>query len=81
MPRKSFWHSVGRDIEHAATGVAHFETHVIDKTASVVESLGGDVVKVAHEGSTAVSSVGSSLAMPLTIGAAGLAAYFLMMKR
>ena len=81
MTWKSFWHSVGRDIESAVTGVAHIATHIVDKTASVVESLGGDVVKVAHEGSTAVSSVGSSLAMPLTIGAAGLAAYFLMMKR
>ena len=54
--------------------------HLVDKTASVVESLGGDVVKVAHEGSTAVSSVGSSLAMPMTIGAVGLAAFFLLKK-
>ena len=81
MTRKSFWHSVGRDIEHAVTGVAHFATHVVDKTASVVESLGGDVVKVAHEGSTAASSIGSSLAMPMTIGAVGLAAFFLLKQR
>ena len=81
MTWKSFWHSIGRDIEHAATGVAHIVTHVVDKSSEVLESLGGDVVKVSHEASGAVSSVGSSLAMPLTIGAAGLAAYFLMMKR
>ena len=81
MTWSSFWHSVGRDIEHAATGVAHIVTHVVDKTASVVESLGGDVVKVAHEGSTTVSSVGSSLSMPLTIGALGLAAFFLLKQR
>ena len=81
MTWKSFWRSVGHDLEHAANGVASFATHVVDKGASVVEYLGGDVVKVAHEGSTAVSSVGSSLAMPLTIGAEGLAAYFMMMKR
>ena len=77
MTWKSFWWSVGHDIEHAATGVSTFATHLVDKTASVVESLGGDVVKVAHEGSTAVSSVGSSLAMPLTIGAVAAAAFFL----
>ena len=81
MTWKSFWHSVGRDIEHAATGVAHFATHVVDKTASVVESLGGDAVKVAHEGSTAVSNVGSSLSMPLAIAAAGVAGYFLLKQR
>ena len=71
MTWRSFWRSVGHDIEHAATGVASFANHVVDKTASVVESLGGDVVKVAHEG---------SLAMPLTIGAVGLAAFFLLKK-
>ena len=81
MTWKSFWRSVGHDVEHLATGVASFATHVVDKTASVVESLGGDAVKISHEASGAVSSVGSSLAMPLTIGAAGLAAYFLMMKQ
>ena len=81
MTWKSFWHSVGRDIEHAATGVAHFAEHAIDKTASVVESLGGDVVKVAHEGGSAISSVGSSSSMPLTIGAVGLAAFFLLKQR
>ena len=81
MTWKSFWHSVGRDLEHAATGVAHFAEHVVDKGASVVESLGNDVVKVAHEGSTAVSSVGASVSMPLTIGAVGLAAFFLMKQR
>ena len=81
MTWKTFWHSVGRDIEHAASGVAHFATHVVDKTASVVESLGNDVVKVSHEASSAVSSVGSSLSMPLTIGAVGLAALLLMKQR
>ena len=80
MGWKSFWHSVGRDIESAATGVSHFATHVVDKTSEVVESLGGDVVKVGHEAGTAVSSVGSSLAMPMTIGAVGLAAFFLLKK-
>ena len=78
MTWRSFWRSVGHDIEHAATGVASFATHVVDKSSEVVESLGGDAVKVAHEGSTAVSSVGSSLAVPLAIGAAGLAAMFLL---
>ena len=81
MGWKSFWHSVGRDIESAATGVAHIATHIVDKTSEVVESLGSDTVKIAHEGSTAVSNVGSSLAMPLTIGAVGLAAFFLLKQR
>ena len=81
MGWKSFWRSVGHDIEHAATGVSTFATHLVDKTASVVESLGGDVVKVAHEGSTAASSIGSSLSMPLTIGAVALGAFFLMKQR
>ena len=81
MTWSSFWHSVGRDIEHAATGVAHFATHVVDKGASVVESLGGDAIKIAHEGSTAASSIGSSLAAPMTIGVLGLAAFFLLKQR
>ena len=49
MTWKSFWRSVGRDVEHAATGVASFANHLVDKTASVVESLGGDAVKISHE--------------------------------
>ena len=81
MTWKSFWRSVGHDVEHLATGVSTFATHLVDKTASVVESLGGDVVKVAHEGSTAVSSVGSSLAMPMTIGALGLVGYLMLKQR
>jgi len=81
MTWKSFWHSVGRDIEHAATGVAHFAEHVVDKGASVVESLGNDAVKISHEAGGAVSSVGSSLSMPLTIGAVDLVAFFLMKQR
>ena len=79
MTWKSFWRSVGHDVEHLATGVASFATHVVDKTASVVESLGGDVVKVSHEASGAVSSVGSSLAFPLAI-AAGIAAMMLLKR-
>ena len=78
MTWKSFWRSVGHDIEHLGTGVASFATHVVDKTASVVESLGGDAVKVTHEGSVAVSSVGSSLSMPLAIAAAGVVGFFLL---
>ena len=80
MTWKSFWRSVGHDVEHLATGAASLATHIVDKGASVVESLGSDVVKVAHEGSTAVSSVGSSRAMPLTIGAVAAAAFFLMKR-
>ena len=80
MTWKSFWHSVGRDIESAATGVSHFATHVVDKGASVIESLGGDAVKVAHEGGVAVSSVGSSLSMPLAIAAAGVVGFFLLKR-
>ena len=81
MGWKSFWHSVGRDIESAATGVSHFATHVVDKTSEVVESLGNDTVKISHEAGGAVSSVGSSLAMPMTIGARALGAFFLMKQR
>ena len=80
MTWRSFWRSVGRDVEHAATGVASFANHLVDKTASVVESLGGDAVKVAHEGGVAVSSVGSSLSMPLAIAAAGVVGFFLLKR-
>ena len=81
MTWKSFWRSVGHDIEHAATGISKYATHVVDKTASVVESLGGDAVKVAHEVGVAVSSVGSSLSMPLTIATAGVAAMMILKQR
>ena len=80
MGWKSFWRSVGHDIEHAATGISKFATHVVDKTASVVESLGGDAVKISHEAGGAVSSVGSSLSMPLAIAAAGVVGFFLLKR-
>ena len=81
MTWKSFWRSVGHDIEHAATGISKFATHAVDEAASVVKVLGNDAVKISHEAGGAVSSVGSSLAMPLTVGALGLAAFFLMKQR
>ena len=80
MTWKSFWRSIGRDVEHAATGVASFANHVVDKAASVVESLGGDAVKISHEAGGAVSSVGSSLSMPLAIAAAGVVGFFLLKR-
>ena len=80
MTWKSFWRSVGHDIEHAATGISKFATHVVDETASVVKVLGNDAVKISHEASGAVSSVGSSLSMPLAIAAAGVAAFLLLKK-
>ena len=81
MTWKSFCRSVGHDIEHAATGISKFATLVVDETASVVKVLGGDAVKISHEAGGAVSSVGSSLAMPMTIGVVGLAAFFLLKQR
>ena len=81
MTWKSFWRSVGHDIEHDATGISKFANHVVDETASVAKVLGNDAVKISHEAGGAVSSVGSSLAMPMTIGAVGLAAFFLLKQR
>ena len=85
MTWSSFWHSVGRDIEHAATGTAHFATHVVDEGFSTIRALGGDastaVVGVSTAAEGAVKGAASSLSMPLAIGAAGLAAYFLMKQR
>ena len=80
MTWKSFCRSVGHDIEHAATGISKFATHVVDETASVVKVLGNDAVKISHEAGGAVSSVGSSLSMPLAIAAAGVAAFLLLKK-
>ena len=71
MTWKSFWRSVGHDVEHA--------THVADEGASVVKSLGGDVVATqSDEG--AVKGAASNLSLPLTIGAITLGA-FILMKR
>ena len=81
MGKFSNWfRTVGRDIEHAATGVVHFATHVVDEGFSTVKALGNDVVSVAHEASGAVKSVGSSLAFPLAIGAAGIVAAMFMKR-
>ena len=80
MTWKSFWRSVGHDIEHAATGISKFATHAVDEAASVVKVLGNDAVKISHEAGGAVSSVGSSLSMSLAIAAAGLVG-FLMLKK
>ena len=80
MTWKSFWRSVGHDIEHAATGISKFATHAVDEAASVVKVLGNDAVKISHEAGGAVSSVGSSLVMPLSIAAAGLMGFLLLKK-
>ena len=80
MTWKSFWRSVGHDVEHLATGISKFATHAVDEAASVVKVLGNDAVKISHEAGGAVSCVGSSLAFPLAIGAAGIAAMMLLKR-
>ena len=63
----AFWRSIGRSVSHLATGIVHESEHIIDQGFSTVKALGNDVVKVAHEGSTAVTGVASSLAMPIAL--------------
>ena len=81
MGKFSNWfRTVGRDIEHAATGVVHFATHVVDEGFSTVKALGNDVVGIAHEASGAVKGVASSLAMPIALAIGGIGAVFLLKR-
>ena len=79
MGKFSNWfRSVGRSIEHAAVGVSHFATHIVDEGFSTVKALGNDVVSVAHSAEGAAKGVASSLAMPIALAAAGIGALFLL---
>ena len=84
MTFASFWRSIGHDVESAATGVAHFATHVVDEAASTVKSLGHDasttVVGVSTAAEGAVKGAASSLSLPITIGAFALGACFLLKR-
>ena len=81
----SFFRSIGQGISHLTTGVYHAAGAAVDKiggagkyvfdhTVSLVGTVSHDastaVGTVAHEASGDVKSVGSSLALPLAIGAA-----------
>ena len=76
----NWFRTVGRDISHAATGVVHFATHVVDEGFSTVKALGNDVVSVAHSAAGAAKGVASSLALPLALGAAGIVAAMLLKR-
>ena len=80
MTFASWLRTLGRNIEHAATGIVHEPGHIVDEDFSTVKALGNDVVKVAHEGSTAVTDVASNLAMPIALAAAGIGAMFLLKR-
>ena len=53
----NWFRTVGRDIEHAATGMVHFAAHVVGEGFSTVKALVNDVVGVTHEASGAGSSL------------------------
>ena len=73
----NWFRSVGRSIEHAAVGVSHFATHIVDEDFSTIKALGTDVVSVAH---CAAKGVVSSLSMPIALAAAGIGAMFLLKR-
>ena len=92
----SFFRSIGQSIAHAAVGVYHAAGTAVDKvagagkyvfdhTVSLVTTVSHDasstIGTVAKEAGSAISSVGSSLAMPLAIGAAALGAMFILKQR
>ena len=92
----SWFRAVGQSIAHAAVGVYHAAGTAVDKiggagkyvfdhTVSLVTTVSHDasstIGTVAKEAGSAISSVGSSLAMPLAIGAAALGAMFILKQR
>ena len=92
----SWFRAVGQSISHAAVGIYHAAgvavnkvagagKYVFDHTVSLVTTVSHDasttIGTVAHEAGGAVKGVASSLAMPLAIGAAGVAALFLLKQR
>ena len=92
----SFFRSIGQSIAHAAVGVYHAAGTAVDKIAgagkyiidhgvSLVTTVSHDasttIGTVAHEAGGAIKNVGSSLAMPLAIGAAALGAMFILKQR
>ena len=80
MTFASWFRTLGRNIEQAAVGVVHEAGHIVDEGFSTVRALGNDVVKVAHEGSTAVTGVASSLAMPIALAAGAVGLAFLLKR-
>ena len=81
----SWFRAVGQSISHAAVGIYHAAgtainkvagagIYIIDRGVSLVTTVSHDssstIGTVAHEAGGAIKSVGSSLAMPLAIGAA-----------
>ena len=96
MTLGSWFRAVGHSISHLATGVYHAAGTAVDKiggagkyvfdhTVSLVGTVSHDasttIGTVAHEAGGAIKSVGSSLAMPLAIGAAAIGTMFLLKQR
>ena len=92
----SWFRAVGQSISHAAVGIYHAAGTAVDKvagagkyvfdhTVSLVGTVSHDasatIGTVAHEAGGAIKSVGSSLAMPLAIGAAAIGAMFIFKQR
>ena len=96
MTISSWFRAVVQSISHAAVGIYHAAGTAVDKvagagkyvfdhTVSLVTTVSHDasstIGTVAKEAGSAISSVGSSLAMPLAIGAAALGAMFILKQR
>ena len=80
-------HAIGKELEHAATGVLDISKAVINQPIALAHELSGAVqgvsknlVGVAHEASGAIQGTAQALTLPLML-AGGAALVFMMTQR
>ena len=73
--------AIGKEIDHAATGLIDLGKAAINQPIALAHELGGAVKGVSHEASGALVGVSQSLSMPLMLGGAAALVFFLTQKR
>ena len=73
--------SIGRELEHAATGVVSIAKAVINQPVALAHELSGAVQGVSHDAAGAIVGASQALSMPLMLGGAATFVFLMMQQR
>ena len=73
--------AIGREIDHAATGLVDLGKAAINQPVALAHELSGAVKGVSHEASGAIVGASQALSLPMVIGGLGALAFLMTQQR
>ena len=73
--------SIGREIDHAATGGMSIAKAAINQPVALAHELSGAVQGVSHDAAGAIVGASQALTMPLMIGGLGALVFLITQRR